>query len=118
MERDITLFPNDNNGDALWKMLQDGDDLTEHREIEFSVIFPSEKLALQFGQLLLENNQKLSFCPFPDSDEYPWEITAYPDMPATYENITAYQHLLESSCDPLQGKFDGWYCVSATKLPY
>lgn len=118
MERDLTLFPKDNTGDALWKMLQDGDDLTESREIEFSVIFPNQELSLKFGHLLLENNQKLSFCDFPDSKEFPWEITAYPEMPATYENISAYQHLLETSSAPLKGKFDGWYCVSASKLPY
>jgi len=74
-------------------------------------LFPTQALALQFGQLLLENNQKLSFTPFQDSDEYPWEITAYPAMPLSYENITAYQELLESSSEPLQGKFDGFYCL-------
>ena len=112
MERDLILFPHDNIGDALWKMIQDGDDLSELREIEFSVIFPNKDLALKFGHLLLENNQKLSFCRYQESEEYPWEITAYPEMPATHENITAYQHLLETSAAPLKGKFDGWYCVS------
>ncbi|GLX77051.1 hypothetical protein tinsulaeT_03910 [Thalassotalea insulae] len=116
MERDLTLFPDDNNGNALWQMLQDGDDLSAAREIEFSVIFPNQELALKFGHLLLENNQKLSFCAYPDSEEFPWEITAYPEMAASYENISAYQHLLETSSEPLQGKFDGWYCASNNKF--
>jgi len=116
MERDLTLFPDDNNGSALWQMLQEGDDLNQAREIEFSVIFPNKELALKFGHLLLENNQKLSFCPYQESDEFPWEITAYPEMPASYENISAYQNLLEASSAPLDGKFDGWYCVTANKL--
>ncbi len=97
---------------------QDGDDLTQTREVEFSMIFTDEQLALKFGQLLLENNQKLSFCPNPNDEEYPWEITAYPEMAASYENITAYQHLLETSSEPMQGKFDGWYCSSATSIVY
>jgi len=105
------LFPDDKIGDALWQMQQDGGDLEQLREVEFSVLFPSKELALQFGQLLLENNQKLSFTPFQDNEALPWEITAYPEMPLTYENITAYQELLESSSAPLQGQFDGFYCL-------
>ncbi len=111
MSRNLTLFPHDNIGDALWKMQQAGEELEQVREVEFSILFPTQALALQFGQLLLENNQKLSFTPFQDNDEYPWEITAYPEMPLSYENITAYQELLESSSEPLQGKFDGFYCL-------
>ena len=111
MSRDLSLFPDDNIGDALWQMQQDNCDLDQAREVEFSVLFPSQSLALQFGQLLLENNQKLSFTPFQDNEEYPWEITAYPHMPPNYENISAYQALLATSCEPLQGKFDGFYCL-------
>lgn len=118
MERDLALFPDDNNGNVLWQMLQEGDDLTRPREIEFSVIFPDEKLALQFGQLLLENNQKLSFCPYQESEEFPWEITAYPEMPASYDNVSSYQHLLETSSAPLKGKFDGWYCITTDQSTY
>jgi hypothetical protein len=111
MSRDLSLFPQDNIGDFLWELQQSGGDLETPKEVEFSVLFPSQALALQFGQLLLENNQKLSFTPFEDDESYPWEITAYPEMPLNYENISAYQELLESSCAPLNGKFDGFYCV-------
>jgi len=111
MSRDLSLFPNDKAGDFLWQMQQENADLEQAREVEFSVLFPSQALALQFGQLLLENHQKLSFTPFQDNEEYPWEITAYPEMPLNYENLSAYQELLETSCEPLKGKFDGLYCL-------
>jgi hypothetical protein len=111
MKRDLALFPNDKIGDTLWEFQQAGDDLAQIREVEFSVLFPSQALALQFGQLLLENNQKLSFTPFQENEQFPWEITAYPEMPLNYENISAYQELLETSSAPLQGKFDGFYCL-------
>jgi hypothetical protein len=111
MSRDLTVFPSDSIGDCLWEMHENNNELDIAREVEFSVLFPSQALALKFGQLLLENNQKLSFTPFEDNDEYPWEITAYPEMPLNYENITAYQELLETSCEPLKGKFDGFYCL-------
>jgi len=112
MTRDLILFPEDEIGNTLWQMLENGDDLLNEREIEFSVLFPSQELALQFGQLLLENNQKLSFTPYEGNQELPWEITAYPFMPASYENITSYQELLEASGAPLKGQFAGVYFIS------
>jgi hypothetical protein len=111
MDRDLTLFPNDTIGDTLWQMQQAGDDIDKVREVEFSVLFPSQALALEFGQLLLENNQKLSCTPLQDNEELPWEITAYPEISLNYEDISAYQELLETSSAPSQGKFDGFYCL-------
>jgi hypothetical protein len=115
MQRNEKLFPLDNVGNALWEMLNSGDDLTIEREFEFSTIFSSQDQALKFGQLLLENNQKLSFCPYEGDDSLPWEITAYPFMSASYENIAAYQELLMTSATPFSGQYDGWYCVDASK---
>jgi len=113
MERNIELFPNDELGDRLWQLQIAGVDLTAAKEVEFSTIFATRELALKFGQVLLENSQKLSFCPYDGDDEFPWEITAYPYMELSYENIIAYQSLLISTAEPLQGKYDGWFCVSA-----
>jgi len=112
MNRDLALFPEDNVGNALWQMMIDGDDLSQEREIEFSVIFSSEETALKFGQLLLENNQKVSFCPYEGNADFPWEITAYPFVSASYENISSYQNLLVSSAEPLGGQYDGFYCAA------
>ena len=111
MTRDLALYPEDEIGNTLWQMNESGEDLISEREIEFSILFPSQELALKFGQLLLENNQKLSFTPSEAHPDLPWEITAYPQMAATYEKITSYQELLESSAAPLEGQFDGVYFV-------
>ena len=37
MTRDYEQFPDDDNGNVLWQMAEDGDDLTELHEIEFSI---------------------------------------------------------------------------------
>ena len=107
MARDLTIFPEDDIGSILWAMQEKGDDLLNEREIEFSMLFPSQELALQFGQLLLENNQKISFTPYEANENLPWEITAYPQMPASYDNMSSYQTLLVSSAAPFKGQFDG-----------
>jgi len=112
MNRDLTLFPEDNVGNALWQMMIDGDDLNQAREIEFSVVFSTEEAALKFGKLLLENNQKLSFSPYEENADFPWEITAYPFVAASYENISSYQNLLISSAEPFGGQYDGFYCAA------
>ncbi|WP_426358301.1 ribonuclease E inhibitor RraB [Pseudocolwellia sp. HL-MZ19] len=109
MERDLTLFPQDEIGEYLWDAVSTGNDLSQEREIEFTVIFKSHELALKFGHLLLENNQKLSLCPFDENTDYPWEVTAYPFISALYENIIAYRHLLTESSAPFEGVFDGFY---------
>ncbi len=108
--RDMAKFPTDSNGNMLWHMALEGDDLNRPREIQFSVIFSSQELALQFGEVLLANNQKLSFCPYLENPEHPWEITAYPEMPASYDNIIGYQMLLENQARKFDGIYDGWYC--------
>lgn len=110
--RDLTLFPEDETGEALWQLLQQGIDLNQPVEVEFSMIFPSQEKALAFGALLLANNQKLSFSVFEQHETHTWEITAYPEMPLTYQNIIGYQSLLLSHSDEFDGLFDGWFSAS------
>lgn len=109
MERDITLFPEDDIGQYLWDALSSGDDLTQPREIEFTVIFKTQEQALKFGHLLLENNQKLSMSPFEENESHPWEVTAYPTTNASYDNIIAYKNLINDGAVAFEGVFDGFY---------
>lgn len=118
MERDLNLFPDDETGDSLWSLVLAGEKLSLIKEVEFSVLFQHEEQAIKFGHILLENNQKVSFSPYKGDNDYPWEITAYPQMNLNYENVIAYRHLLISSAEPLEGKYDGWYCMSASVMPY
>jgi hypothetical protein len=108
-ERDLSLFPQDESGEQLWRLASQGLDLSLAYEIEFSMIFPTEKQALTFGHLLLANNQKLSFSPYQASDTHPWEITAYPIMDLTHQNIIGYQQLLTDNAKKFLGVFDGWF---------
>jgi hypothetical protein len=109
MERDVTLFPENEIGDYLWNAVNVGVDIAKAVEIEFTVIFKDQEQALKFGQLLLENNQKLSMCHFEENETHPWEITAYPMTSASYANIIAYKNLLVEGATPFEGLFDGFY---------
>ena len=109
MTRDFEMYPETQTGDLLWQLLNAGVDLGQGHEVEFSMIFPSQEQALEFGQLLLENNQKLSFSPYQGSETHPWEITAYPEMPLSAANIEGYAELLAQNAQAFEGVFDGWY---------
>jgi hypothetical protein len=112
MERDLSAYPASENGDALWRMVQNGDDLAIPREVDFSVIFPTEEAALKFAVHLLRNDQKVSFSPYEEHDELPWQVQAHPFMLPTHENITGFEDLLRSESAPFGGRNDGWGCES------
>lgn len=111
MKRDPDNFPDDVNGDALWQMQQNGDDLSKPREIEFTVIFATEDEALKFGEALLINRQKILLSDNEENKEYPFEIIVYVYMEATYDEITGYEELLESHAEKFNGRGDGWGCL-------
>lgn len=115
MVRDKSLFPDDANGDRLWRIFQINQDQLQEVEVEFSTILPTQELALEFGQFLLEKNQKLSFCQYHGDENNPWEITAYPTMDLTYENVANYQALLEGNVQTYKGHYDGWFCAAANE---
>lgn len=111
MKRDPENFPDDVNGDALWEMQQNGDDLSTPREIEFTVVFSNEEEALKFGETLLINRQKILLSDNEEDKDFPFEIIVYVYMEATYDEITGYEELLESHATKFNGRGDGWGCL-------
>ncbi len=111
MARNYERFPDDENGNTLWDMHIDGDNLAEEREIDFSVVFASDEQALQFAVVLLRHGQRVSFSPNED-EEFPWQIEVHPMMQPTYENITEFERLLAEDAAPLNGHNDGWGCYA------
>lgn len=114
MERDVNRFPDDVNGDALWEMHNNGDDLSRPREIEFAVLFRNEQEALKFAETLLINRQKILLSDNGENNNYPFEIVVFVYMEAGYEEITGYQDLLEMHATKFNGVGDGWGCLDQT----
>ena len=42
MNRNLELFPENDNGNVLWQMVEDGNDLSEPHEVEFSITFEKQ----------------------------------------------------------------------------
>lgn len=112
MDRDYTQFPADENGDALWRMAEAGDDLSKLREVDFAVIFPTETAALQFAVQLLRNGQKVSFGPYDGDPDRPWQVYAHRVLLPSHAAITAAEHTLALDAEPLGGRNDGWGCLA------
>lgn len=112
MSRDYSIFPDDENGDILWDMSQDGDNLAKPREVDFSVIFPTEAAALEFAVHLLRNDQKVSFSAYEEHEEMPWQVQAHPILIPTHENITGYENQLGQDSALYGGRNDGWGCFA------
>ena len=93
-------------------MAHDGDNLSKRREVNFSVIFPSEDAALEFAVHLMRNGQKVSFGPYEGNEELPWQVEVHPVLLPTHEDITNYENLLAKDSEPLGGQNDGWGCFA------
>ena len=112
MTRDYEQFPDDDNGNVLWQMAEDGDDLTELHEIEFSIAFQDQKNAEQCALYLLYQEQKVSL--FQDDSVEPneWVITIFVNMEPEYSDIVDLEQWFASIAEKFQGEYDGCGCMA------
>lgn len=110
MTRDYVLFPDDHNGNVLWKMKEAGDNLSAPREVDFAVIFASEQQALDFARRLLRYGQKVSCGQHAGVEGFPWQVRAHPVMVLSYEHVSGYERQLGKDASALGGRNDGWGC--------
>ena len=111
-ERDLELFPNDDNGDVLWQMAQDGDDLTEAHEIEYSIAFTDNVKAEQCALFLLHEEQKISLFIDEESENQEWIITIYVYMEPEYSDIVDLEEWFTKIANEHGGEYDGWGCMA------
>ena len=110
MSRDFQQFPEDDNGNVLWQMAQDGDDLTVAHEIEYSIAFKEQELAEKCALYLLQEEQKISL--FVDEDTNEWFITIYVYMEPDYSDIVDLEEWFSKIATQFEGEYDGWGCMA------
>jgi regulator of RNase E activity RraB len=110
MSRDFQQFPDDDNGNVLWQMAQDGDDLTVAHEIEYSIAFKEQELAEKCALYLLQEEQKISL--FVDEDTNEWFITIYVYMEPDYSDIVDLEEWFSKIATQFEGEYDGWGCMA------
>lgn len=109
-------FPDDENGDVLRRMATGGDDLTQPRDLDFSVVFPREDLARAFARSFVAGNRRLKVTLISEPDEPEiWDVTVSQPMLPTHAGITGFEALIEEAAAPFGGTNDGWGCFSIPK---
>ena len=116
MTRMFDDFPDDENGEVLRRMQQDGDDFTKPRDVDFSIIFPSESSAEEFADHFRQSNFKVAVQRWDGERELPWDVTVTRYLLPTHAGITEIEKSLEDVAASLGGRNDGWGCFRQSIL--
>lgn len=103
--------PNDENGDVLRRMHENGDDLTKPRDIDFTVVFPSQYSAEEFADHFRRLGHNVSVGETRCVPELPWDVVVVNHMTPSHNQITQFENTLETLATTLGGRNDGWGCV-------
>ena len=112
MTRNYELYPDDDNGNVLWQMHTDGDDLTEPHEIEYSLAFKSEEQVDQCALYLLKEEQKISVFEDTEGESSEWIITIYVYMEPEHSDIVDLEEWFTKIAEQHGGEYDGWGCMA------
>jgi Regulator of ribonuclease activity B len=104
----LTIFPDDENGDALRNIAAQGKDLTRPRDIDFAVVFAQAISAELFAEHFRERGYAVSVEETETGRDYPWDAVVVKHMVPTYEGITDFENELQSVAERWDGHNDGW----------
>ena len=114
MNRNLELFPENDNGNVLWQMVEDGNDLSEPHEVEFSIIFEKQEQAEKCALSLLHQEQKISLYQEEEHSDGSdmWVLNIHVNMMLEYEDIADLEEWMQQNAQASGGEYDGWGCMS------
>lgn len=112
MDRDFGRYPKDDNGEVLWRLIENGDDLSIARDVDFSLDFPSEQAALDCGLFLFKNEYKVQLDPpLEDEPGSPWTVQVIPYMSLGHAEVSHLESYFKDVARHFGGECTGWGCV-------
>ena len=108
MERDLAVFPKDDNGDVLWSAHQRGLKMGEEHFVRYALVFPELNDALKFGLFLLRQGYWVKVNEIDDKPGYTAEALLKMVLDVTHQEITGAENWLAEQSASLRGKNDGW----------
>lgn len=84
-------FPDDENGDVLRRMQEEGDNLTAPRDIDFTVVFETEEAAQKFAGYFASLGYKTSYERTDTAEGLPWDVLVVNKMVPHHGEITAFE---------------------------
>lgn len=114
MSRNYELFPDDDNGNVLWQMVEDGNDLNEPHEFEFSIVFKEQSDIEKCALHLLHQEQKVSLFQEDQHTEGSdlWVLNIHVTMTPEYDDIQDLEQWFTHIAQNFGGDYDGWGCMS------
>ena len=103
----MAMIPDDENGQVLKRMLEDGDDLSRERGIEFFHVFADEDRANAFAEAAEALPDVVVDSPESD-DEGVWQVCVVRVMVPAHAAITALERELGELAETHGGFSDGW----------
>jgi hypothetical protein len=104
----LTIFPDDENGDALRNIASQGHGLAKPRDIDFAVVFAQASAAEQFAEHFRELGYAVSVEEIDTEKDYSWDAVVVKHMVPTYERITDFENELQTVADRWDGRNAGW----------
>lgn len=114
MTRDYQQFPDNDNGNLLWQMFEDGSDLNEPYEVEFTIVFEQQQHADQCALHLLHQEQKISLYQEDQQEDqtHLWVLNIHINMILEHDDLVDLEEWLGRIAEQFSGRYDGWGCMS------
>jgi len=106
------IHPDDDNGDVLRRLEAKGDDLSRARDIDFTVVFPTDFAAVEFAAYFRKAGYKADVRYAQVNGSHLWDVVIVKHMIPSHEGITDFERELQEFADTLGGYNDGWGCFS------
>jgi regulator of RNase E activity RraB len=100
-------FPNDADGDALRRLVNDGSDLSKPMAVDFQVAVPDEAAANKLAEVAYKLGYRVKIYASPECS-LPWTCECSTRMVASYDALIAIQKELATLARPFRGHPDGW----------
>ena len=111
------MFPDDENGDVLRRMVSDGDDLSKRRDIDFVAVFGEESGANRFADQVRQLGHQV-FVEHTDSAAgSPWDARVVRHMIPDHAAISDFEEQVGKLAAQHGGRNDGWGCMSVPVDP-
>jgi regulator of RNase E activity RraB len=113
----LGLIPDDENGEVLKRMVEDGDDLTLARPVEFFHVFADEEQANAFASAAAQLPSVAVEAPEVDEEDEVevWQVCVIRVMAPSHAAITALESELGALAETHGGFADGWGCSPAER---
>lgn len=107
------------NEEVLRRMRAEGDDLTQPRDVDFTVVFPDELSAHAFADQFETADVSVSVEQSNTAEGMPWDVVVTKNIVPENETITEFEVFLADRAIGYGGRNDGWGCfniVSENKI--